>query len=65
MAAKHYLIFARNTETNQRITQQFLDGTRVTDYTIAMQIAQQLAEKTSQRLRQTWIAEVEQVSIRD
>lgn len=62
---KHYLIFARNADTNQRITQQFLDGTRVTDYSIAMQIAQQLAEKTSQRRRETWVAEVESVNARD
>lgn len=62
---KHYLIFARNADTNQRITQQFLDGTRVTDYSIAMQIAQQLAEKTSQRRRETWVAEVESVIARD
>lgn len=61
---KHYLIFARNIDTNQRITQQFLDGSRVTDYSIAMQIAQQLAEKTSQRRRENWIGEVEQITAR-
>lgn len=64
MAQRHYLIFARNIDTNQRITQQFLDGTRVRDYHIAMQIAQQLAEKTSSRRRETWVAEVEQIDDR-
>lgn len=58
-----YKIMARNIKSRQRVQQQFLDGTVITDYELAMQTAQALAEQYSQRTRETWVAEVSRYTV--
>jgi hypothetical protein len=53
-----YKIMAKNVDTSQRIQQQLLDGSVITDHEEAMQMAQSLAQQISARRRETWIAEV-------
>lgn len=64
MSRTAYRILARNARTNQRITQQFLDGTVVQQRHIAWELAQQFAEKQSQRDRTTWLPEVELYTVK-
>ena len=59
MTKTAYRIMARNERTKQRIAQQFLDGTVVENRETAWELAQQLAEKQSQRDRTTWLPEIE------
>lgn len=54
-----YKIMAKNVKTHQRVQQQFLDDSVITDYEQAMQVAQALAQQYSARTRETWIAEVQ------
>jgi hypothetical protein len=54
-----YKIIAKNSKTRQRIQQQYLNGYLVTDYTEALRLAQDLAEKQSRRSGETWTAVVE------
>ena len=54
-----YKIMARNTRTNQRVVQQFLDGKPITDRTQALGFAQTLAEKQSQVTREPWTPEID------
>jgi len=50
---------ARNTRTGVRIQKQFLDGATVTNYDMALEHAQDLAQRQSSRSRETWVGEVE------
>lgn len=54
-----YRILAKNMKTNQRITQQFLDGTVITDRDRAWAVAEKFAQKQSARDRTTWLPEIE------
>lgn len=54
-----YKILARNSRTKERIIQQNLDGTEVTDLNRAEIQAREFAERMSLRSRDQWIGEVE------
>lgn len=54
-----YKIMARNSRTKERIVQQFLDGSEVTDLARAEIQAREFAERMGQRGRDQWIGEVE------
>ncbi len=58
-----YKIMAKNVDTSQRIQQQLLDGSVITDREEAMQMAQSLAQQISARRRETWIAEVKTYTV--
>lgn len=54
-----YKIMARNDRTRQRVQEQYLAGTVITDYERAVTQAQQLANKMASRGRDSWTGEVE------
>ena len=54
-----YKIMARNSRTKERIVQQFLDDTEITEQTRAEAQAREFAERMSSRSRDQWIGEVE------
>lgn len=62
-AMQAWKIMARNIKSKQRVQQQFLDGTVITDWESAMQTAQALAQQYSQRTRETWVAEVTRYTV--
>lgn len=54
-----YKILAKNSRTKERVIQQFLDGTEITDLARAEEQARSFAERQTQRSRDQWIGEVE------
>jgi hypothetical protein len=58
-----YKIIARCTKGNQRVQQQQLDGTVITDYSVAWQLAEQLAHKQTAQTNQPWVAVVETYTV--
>jgi hypothetical protein len=54
-----YKILAKNSRTKERVIQQFLDGTEITDLTRAEEQSRVFAERQMQRSRDQWIGEVE------
>ena len=62
----HYWnIQAVNTRTGQRITQQHGGGYRTTNEEEALALAESLAQKNSQRSRDTWVGKIEWVLATD
>ena len=58
-----YKIIARCTKGNQRVQQQQLDGSVITDYSVAWQLAEQLARKQTAQTNQPWTAVVETYTV--
>ena len=54
-----YKIMARNDRTKQRVQEQDLAGSVITDYERAVIQAQLLANKMASRSRDSWTAEVQ------
>lgn len=63
MVQSAYRILAVESRTGQRLTQQFLDGTVVTDRSIAWQLAEKFARRQSDRDRRTWLPQVETYTV--
>lgn len=64
MTQQAYRILAVHSRSGQRLTQQFLDGTLITDRTIAWQLAEKFAAKQTARDRATWLPQVESYTAR-
>jgi hypothetical protein len=56
-------IMARNTRTNIRIQKQFLDGSVITDQSLANAEAQRFAQAQADRSREAWVAEITQYEV--
>lgn len=59
-----YHIFARNTQTGQRVQHQVLDGSLITQEDLAQDFANGLAAKMTSRSRQSWVGVVESYTVK-